>query len=174
MRNLIKGRSTLFTVLAAAVLIVVAGGGGAVAGGLVTSAKIKNNTIQSIDVKNNALTGTDIKNSTLGAADVKDFSLTNQDIGVLFASVKGNGTLDSSSGGVTVVVEGSGEYDVRFAGRDIRKCAFTATTGSLIESAAAGQVTVADLASRPDGVYVWTQDSAGNTEAKDFHLVVVC
>lgn len=174
MHNPLKGRSALLTVAAATVVIVLAGGTGAVAGGLITSAKIKNGTIQSIDVKNNALTGTDIKNESVGAADIKNWSLSNQDIGVLYASIESSATVDTSSGGVTVTDEGTGQYAVRFAGRDIRKCAFTATVADLGPGSTTGQASVADLAGRPDGVFVWTQDSAGVSVDRDFHLVVVC
>jgi hypothetical protein len=183
MRNALKGRTTLLTVLAATTVIVLAGGTGAVAGSLVTSAKIKNNTIASIDVKNNALTGTDIKNSTLGgvdiadsslgAADVKDFALTNQDVGVLFASVESTGVLENSSGNVSALRGGPGAYVVDFH-RNVTKCAFTATVGSTGVGPLTGAAIVGDKDSNPNGVFVRTQDSAGVDTDRDFHLLVVC
>jgi hypothetical protein len=175
MRTIFKGRSTVLTVLAAAVLIVVAGGGGAVAGGLVTSARIKNNTIQSVDVKNNALTGTDIKNESIGGADVQNYSLTNQDINVFYASVEPDGTLAASSGGVTSTRSGTGLYAVRFGGRNISTCAWTATptTPSGIFPPE-GAIGTADLLGKPDGVFLSTRNNANTATDVGFHLVVVC
>jgi hypothetical protein len=60
-------KSSVTTVVGAAVVLAVATSGGAVAGGLVTSAKIKNNTIKSIDVRNGTLTGADIAPGTIPA-----------------------------------------------------------------------------------------------------------
>ncbi|MFL6159984.1 MAG: hypothetical protein ACJ72D_28175 [Marmoricola sp.] len=175
MQKLNGSKWSFATVMGAVAVLVLCGTTGAVAGGLVTSAKIKNNTIQSVDVKNNALTGTDIKNSSLGSADIADYSLSNQDINVLFASVNPDGTLDSSSGGATSTRGGTGSYSVRFAGRDIHKCAWNATPttpSGIIPSH--GQVTTADLLGQPDGVFVATSDSGGTSADLGFHLIVVC
>lgn len=60
-------KSSVATVVGAAVVLAVATTGGAVAGGLVTSAKIKNNTIKSIDVRNGSLTGADLAPGTIPA-----------------------------------------------------------------------------------------------------------
>lgn len=70
MKRIGSAGSTLGTIVAAAVVLTIAATGGAVAGGLVTSARIKNNTIQSIDVRNGSLTGIDVKDGSLGAADL--------------------------------------------------------------------------------------------------------
>jgi hypothetical protein len=70
MKKFGRAGSTFGTVVAAAAVIAVATTGGAVAGGLVTSAKIKNNTIKSIDVRDN----------TLKSADVRDGELLPQDV----------------------------------------------------------------------------------------------
>jgi hypothetical protein len=75
MKKIGKAGSTFGTVVAAAAVLAVATTGGAVAGGLVTSAKIKNNTIKSIDVRNNNLTGVDIADGSIGSADVADGSI---------------------------------------------------------------------------------------------------
>jgi hypothetical protein len=183
MRNILKGRATLLTVVIATAVIVLAGGTGAVAGSLVTSAKIKNNTIQSIDVKNNALTGLDVKNSalngadiadsSLGGADIKDGTLTNQDVGVLFASVESTGVLENSSGNVTASRGGPGAYAVDFH-RNVTKCAFTAGVGSTGVGPLPGQVAVGDKDGNANAVFVRTLDSAGADADRDFHLVVVC
>jgi hypothetical protein len=60
-------KSSVTTVAATAVVLAIASTGGAVAGGLVTSAKIKNNTIKSIDVRNGSLTGADLAPGTIPA-----------------------------------------------------------------------------------------------------------
>lgn len=69
------------TVAAAVVAAVLAAGtGGAVAGRLVTSAQIKDNTVASVDLKDGSATGADVKNGSLTGADVKNGSLTGADV----------------------------------------------------------------------------------------------
>lgn len=70
MKKFARAGSTFGTVVAAAVVIAVASTGGAVAGGLITSKQIKNNTIKSIDVRNNTLKSIDVRDGSLGAADL--------------------------------------------------------------------------------------------------------
>jgi len=65
MKKLSRTGKTFGTVMAATVVLAVATTGGAVAGGLVTSAKIKNNTIKSIDVRNGTLTAADMAPGTI-------------------------------------------------------------------------------------------------------------
>lgn len=67
MRKFGRAGSTFGTVVAAALVIAVASTGGAVAGGLITSKQIKNNTIKSIDVHNGTLTAADMAPGTIPA-----------------------------------------------------------------------------------------------------------
>jgi hypothetical protein len=60
-----RARSTFVTVIAAVIILALAGTTGAVAGGLITSKKIKNNTIKSIDVRNGTLTAADMAPGTI-------------------------------------------------------------------------------------------------------------
>lgn len=164
MRKFGKAGRSLLTVIAAAVVVALFAGGSAVAGSLVTSAKIKNNTILSKDVHNGTLRG----------VDIKDFSLSNRDIGVLYASVNAAGTLAHSSGGVSVAALGSGGYEVDF-GRNVSQCAFVATlayTGS--GTPPAGSIGTADRSNTPTAVYVKTYNSADSGTNRGFHLTVVC
>jgi hypothetical protein len=80
MKKFGRAGSTLGTVIAGALVISVVGAGGAVAGGLITSKQIKNNTIKSIDVRNGSLTGTDVADGSLTGADIGDGSVGNADI----------------------------------------------------------------------------------------------
>lgn len=193
MRNPFR-RSSFTTVIAAAAILVVAGSGTAYAAGLITSAKIKDNTIQSVDVRdntlksrdvldnslasvdilNNSITGADVKDGSLTGADVADFSLSNQDVGVLFATVNDNGTIANSSGGVTGTDLGTGIYEINFH-RDVSQCAFTATVGDAAPGSTQGHVVSAtDRAGTPEAVFVRTSDSADTVVDEPFHLVVVC
>jgi hypothetical protein len=80
MNKLGRTSSTFVTVIVAAIVIAIVGASGAVAGGLITSKKIKNNTIKSIDVKDGTLTGTDVADGSLGGADLADGSVAKADI----------------------------------------------------------------------------------------------
>ena len=137
--------STFATVVAAAAVLAITTTGGAVAGGLITSKQIKNNTIKSIDVRNGNLTGTDIADGSLGSADIADNSVTTNDVangslthGDLTSSPIGvaqgyawisdptpggtpvvltNGYVYNSAGGtVTVSSSATGVYTVTFNG----------------------------------------------------------
>ena len=70
MKKFGRAGSTFGTVVAAALVLSVATTGGAVAGGLITSKQIKNNTIKSIDVRDANLTGVDVKDGSLLAQDL--------------------------------------------------------------------------------------------------------
>ena len=65
MKKIGRAGSTFGTVVAAALVLAVATTGGAVAGGLITSKQIKNNTIKSIDVRNGTLTPADMAPGTI-------------------------------------------------------------------------------------------------------------
>jgi hypothetical protein len=183
------------TVVAGATVIALFGTGTAVAGGLITSAKIKNNTVKSIDVKDNnlkgadvadgslggadiadgSLGGADIADGSLGGADIADGSLSHQDVGVFFVTVKANGTVNASSGGVTVTKTGTGEYRADF-NRPVASCAVTATVGdstSAVEVHGEADVTAQFLLT--DNVHVYTRTAGSATLAdQPFQLTAVC
>ena len=164
-RRTAQRRSPVLTVTAGAVVLTLFGTGTAVAGSLITSARIKDGTVRSIDVRNGSLRGADVRNGSLGNADV----------GVYFAQVWSDGTLDNSSGGVTATkLPGTGTYSVDF-GRDVSDCAFTGTIGESYGGSSVGVVGHAsDRSGEPDAVYVGTQDLVGTPTNLPFQLVVVC
>jgi hypothetical protein len=61
-------------------LVVLGGTGTAVAGDLINSADIKNNSIKGTDLRDESVTGTDVGNGTLTGADIADQSLTSADL----------------------------------------------------------------------------------------------
>jgi len=185
MKKLDKSAKTFTTVVAGATVLAVFGTGTAVAGGLITSAKIKNNTVKSIDVRNNtlksvdvrdgALTGVDVAGSSLNGSDIADGSLTNQDVGVMYATVLDDGTLDRSSGGVTISKVGAGSYTVDF-NRPVRDCAFTATVGNQFDgSHNEGEADVSAQFLDLTAVHVYTRTAGSNVEADlPFMVTAVC
>jgi hypothetical protein len=183
MKKINKGR--VATVIAGAAVLAVFGGGTAVAGSLITSAQIKDSTIVSADVKDGGLKGADIMNSSLKgedivdgsikSADVKNGSLSNDDISVFYASVNADGTLVESSSAVIVSKPATGRYGVRFAGKDIRTCAFTATPAAPTGIVAPlGVISAIDELNHPEGAYLFTRNLDGNDQDMGFHLTVVC
>lgn len=185
MKKLNRPTRTFATVVAGATVLAVFGTGTAVAGGLITSAKIKDNTVKSIDVRNNtlksvdvrdgALTGADLQDKSVTGADVADGSLSNADVSVFYASVLDDGTVDRSSGGVTVVKAGAGTYRVDF-NRSVRDCAFTATVGNQWDAAHyEGEADVSSLIFVPDSIVVYTRTAGTATEADlPFMVNAVC
>ena len=195
MKKLNRAGKTFSTVVAGAVVIALFGTGTAVAGGLITSAKIKNNTVKSIDVRDNnlkgvdvtdgSLTGADLADGSVGGADVADDSLSgadvadgslsNQDVGVLFATVRADGTIVASSGNVGVVHAAAGEYRVDF-NRPVSNCAFSATVGD--PSSAAPEHGEADVTAQlliSDNVRVYTRTAGSATMANQpFQVIAVC
>jgi hypothetical protein len=176
---------TFATVVAGATVLAVFGTGTAVAGGLITSAKIKNNTVKSIDVRDNtlksvdvrdgALTGADVAANTLSGSDIADGSLTNQDVSVFYATVLDDGSLDRSSGGVTVSRTGAGSYTVDFH-RTVRDCAFTATVGNQFDANHhEGEADVSAQFLDLTAVHVYTRTAGSATEADlPFMVTAVC
>lgn len=185
MKQFSRTTKTFTTVVAGATVLAVFGTGTAVAGGLITSKKIQNNTIKSIDVKDNNLKGKDVRDGTLTGADVADSSLTgadiadgslsNRDVNVYFARVAADGTLADSSGGVTSSKPQTGEYVVDF-GRRVDKCAVTATVGSTQSALEVhGEADVTAQFFNWEAVRVYTRN-AGGAAATDlpFMLTAVC
>ena len=157
--------------------------------GAVTSAKVLDDTLTATDIATNgvnsaeiatdAVAATEIQNDSIDAGEVVDFGLSNQDVGVLFAEVQANGTLDNSSGannGTPVTVTklgGTGNYEVDFA-RTITTCTSVATIGPSGGGSVAGEVNVADRGGNVEAVFVDTNNSAGTATDLPFRLVVVC
>jgi hypothetical protein len=139
MKKFGRAGSTLATVVIAAVVLAIVGASGAVAGGLITSLKIKNNTIKSIDVRDNALKSVDVTNGSLTGADVANGSLTQQDLtggpaGVARAYmysgttsptldtplvISGPYLFNSGGGTSTLTRTADGVYSVAFGGLDM-------------------------------------------------------
>jgi hypothetical protein len=172
---------TYANVMVTLLAFIVLTGGTAVAlngSNTVFSDDIVNNEVSSADVRDDqglgGLKAVDLAAASVRGAEVADFTLSNQDIGVLFAEVKADGTLDNSSGGVTTVSHGSGNYDVDFA-RNIAACTAVATpgpsTGSILPS---GEVSLTDTPGNAESVSVITWSSDGTSTNKPFRLVVVC
>ena len=144
-----------------------------VANGTITGADIKNGTLGDAQVQDNSLTTFDLGENSVDSDEVLDFGLTNEDIGVLFAQVAGNGTLSSSSGGVTSLRLGLGQYEVDF-GRNISSAAFIATQGEAGSGGASGAIIgVADRSGNNEAVFVSVRDADGNLVDRAFQLVVV-
>ena len=185
MKKLNRAGKTFSTVVAGAVVIALFGTGTAVAGGLITSAKIKNNTVKSIDVRDNnlkgvdvtdgSLTGADLADGSVGGADIADGSLSNQDVNVFFVTVEEDGTINASSGNIGVVNTAAGEYCVDL-NRPVSNCAFTATVGDPTSAAIVhGEADVTAQLLFPDNVHVYTRTAGSATLASQpFQLMAVC
>ena len=152
--------------------------------GAVTSADVLDQSIDDVDLATDSVTGDEtapssvgteeIATNGVGSAEVIDFGLSNQDIGVLFAQVAADGTVDNSSGGVSSTRLGAGQYAVDFD-RNISSCAFQATIGPSGAGSALGSINVADRAVSVEAVFVGTHDAlTGALADRPFHLVVVC
>ncbi len=161
-------------VLIASGALLVAATSGAVAGGLITTAQIKDNAVTSSKIKNSNVKTADIRNNAVKSSKVKDFSLSNQDVGVLFAQVNADGTLANSSGAVSVEALQFARYAVDF-NRNVTNCAFTATIADPDDGLEGpGQIDVADLQGNADAVFVRTSNSSGTSFPSSFNLIVVC
>ena len=114
-------------------------------------------------------------NGSLQGADVADGTLTNQDVSVFYASILADGTVDRSSGGVTVAKAGAGSYKVTF-NRNVRDCAFTATVGNQWDATHyEGEADVSAQIFDPTSVHVFTRTAATTTEADlPFMVDAVC
>lgn len=142
--------------------------------GTVTSADIANSTITDADIQDNSITTFDLANDSVDSDEVLDFGLSNQDIGVLFAQVAGDGTLSNSSGGVTSSRLAAGQYQVDF-GRNVSACAFVASQGEAGVGSAAGAILgVADYNFNVEAVYVTVRDADGALIDRAFQLISVC
>jgi hypothetical protein len=118
----------------------------------------------------------EIADNSIDSGEIVDFTLPNQDVGVLFAEVNGNGTLANqcSGCGVTVVKLGVGNYEVDFARNVTATCTAVATVGPAGGGSALGVVNVADRGGNAEAIFVDTNNSAGAAADLPFRLVVVC
>jgi hypothetical protein len=162
----LRSKITYANVAATIALFLALSGGVAYAANTVFSTDIVDGEVKTADLGNRAVTGD----------KVTDFSLSNQDVGVLFAEVRGDAVVASSSGAVTVQrvnAPVAGNYSVRF-GRAVDDCTAVATIGSAGTTRASGQVNVADRVGDAKAVLVDTNDDAGKAADRPFRLVVVC
>jgi hypothetical protein len=165
-----------------------------VANGTLKSADVQDNSLKSLDVLNGTLTSadlapdsvgqseiatdgvaaTEIADNSIDSGEIVDFGLSNQDVGVLTATVNANGTLATSSGGVTVSKLGTGQYSVDF-GRNVTACAFAGTIADPGTGIQTGIMDVADRAGNANAVFVETREvGAGGLADRAYHLIVVC
>jgi hypothetical protein len=116
----------------------------------------------------------ELQDNSIDSGEIIDGSLTNQDIGVLFAEVDYQATVQNSSGGVTATKlgVGTGEYEVDF-GRNVTACTAVATVGSHTTGQLDGDVSVADRSGNAEAVWVRTRSTVGPAD-RPFRLVVVC
>ena len=112
-----RAGSTFATVIIAAIVIAIVGASGAVAGGLITSKKIKDNTIKSRDVRTNTLTSSDVADGGLTGADIANGSVGAADLGagvvpkVRWALVSSDqSTILAQSGGISIAGHSGGVY----------------------------------------------------------------
>ena len=91
-------------VLIASGALLVAATGGAVAGSLVTSADIKDNTIKSVDVRNGTLKRADLSSGTV------------RSLKGAYGRVSTDGFVSNQSGGITVTQPSTGEYCITAPG----------------------------------------------------------
>lgn len=143
--------------------------------GEVTAADLAPDSVNFEEIATDGVQASEIADNTIDSGEIIDFGLSNQDVGVLFAEVQANGTLDNSSGGGVTVLKlgGSGNYEVDFA-RDVTACTAVATIGPSGGGSALGEVNVADRGGNAEAVFVDTNNSAGTATDLPFRLVVVC
>src|SRR5262245_14750294 len=158
----------LAVVLAVLAALLVAGLGSAVATTLVTSAGIKDKTIQNVDLASGAVDSRVLKDKSVAKADLA------LQVRPTWAHVNADGTLARSSGGVTSASLGvDGQYSVNF-GRDVSKCAYVATI-DFGDSANEGEVSVAPSDSNTNAVFVQTFLFSPAMDADmPFYLAVFC
>jgi hypothetical protein len=179
MRRLLRYRPSPALVISCIALFLAMGGVSyGLATGSITSREIKNNTIRSRDIRNRSIVGfKDIRRNSIGGTRVKESSLGTvpRAEGVShFAVVSSAGIVARSRGLSSAVRTNTGRYQVIF-NRDVRGCAYVATTGSIgAVGPPAGVAAVSSLASNVNGVAVRTFDTTGSFANRSFHLVVNC
>jgi hypothetical protein len=102
-----------------------------------------------------------------------DARFVNQDE-LLWAVVNDDGTLARGSGASSSQRLAPGQYEVRFGGRSVRECAYTATLGNAGITAQLGFVSAVRRSDTPDGVFVATWNTGTTASDLPFHLIVSC
>lgn len=158
----------LAVVLAIIAALLIAGLGSAVATTLVTSAGIKDKTIQNRDMASGAVDSRVVKDKSIASVDLAPKARA------AWAHVNAGGTLARSSGGVTAASLGvDGQYSVNF-GRDVSQCAYVATI-DFGDSANEGEVSVAPSDGSANAVFVQTFLFSPAMDADlPFYLAVFC
>jgi hypothetical protein len=145
----------------------------AIGGGL-RAEDLAPNSVGTSEIQTDGVQATEIANDSIDSGEIVDFGLSNQDVGVLFAQVNGDGTVFSSSGGVTAIRLGTGTYEVDF-GRNITACAFISTQGEGGVGGAGGGITgVTDRSGNSEAVFATVRTNANALVDRAFQLVVVC
>jgi hypothetical protein len=138
--------------------------------GSLTSDDLGTGSVTSNEVATESLFAQDLAPNSVGSSEVADFSLSNKDVGVLFARVNPNGTVASSSGGVTASKPSSNSSYIVDFGRPLAGCAPAATPDDVVYQVGA------QLSGDPESVIVNIGDGIGNvfTGGARFNLIVVC
>jgi hypothetical protein len=143
-------------------------------GGGLSAADLAGDSVGFVEIQTDGVQASEIADNSIDAGEIVDFGLSNEDIGVLFAEVQANGTLDNASGGgVTVIRLATGNYEVDFS-RNITACTAVATIGPSGGGSAPGELNVADRGGNGEAVFVDTNTSSGAAADLPFRLVVVC
>jgi hypothetical protein len=126
------------------------------------------------DIQDNTITTFDIATNAIDSDEVLDFGLSNEDIGVLFAQVNGDGTIAGASGGVTSSKIGTGTYVIDY-GHDVSSCAFVTTQGEAGVGGAGGAITGnTDRSGNVEATFTTTRDAAGALVDTALQQIVVC
>src|SRR3954453_328351 len=143
-------------------------------GGGLAAADLAIDSVGTSEIQTDGVGATEVQNDSIDSGEIVDFGLSNQDIGVLFAQVNADGTVFSSSGGVTATRISAGTYDVDF-GRNIASCAFVATQGEgSVGGAPGGIMGVTDRSGNAEAVFATVRTNANALVDRAFQLLVVC
>jgi hypothetical protein len=145
-----------------------------IANDAVDGAKVAGDSITNSELATDSVQASEIADNSIDAGEIVDFGLSNEDVGVLFAQVNGDGSIFNSSGGVTGSSLGTGTYNVDF-GRNISNCAAVATQGEGGVGGAGGAIMgVTDRSGNPNAVFATARTNAGALVNTAFQLVIVC
>ncbi len=155
-------------------LILTAGAAQGLAGtNTVSSDDIVNETVKSSDVRNGSLTTSDIKNGSLRSSD---FYATVPN--AYFAQVDSDGNLEGGNA-VDADRESNGEYTVKFAGTDVKNCAWTGSEADFPGASSLAEhryvlSTDADSSSSTVTVHITGNDAGTAKPNASFSLVGIC
>jgi hypothetical protein len=93
---------------------------------------------------------------------------------LLWAVVNSNGTLARGKSGSSSQRLATGQYEVRFTGRSVRDCAYTATLGNAGITPQLGFVSAVRRSEVPESVFVATWNTTSTPADLPFHLTVTC